>query len=126
MNTHVGVEAAIYEPIEVDSPVESVEPANDPFSSVAEPVVDPEPVVVDDRPKILVVENNPTARKLMAGKLENSGYNVICGETGREAVQLAKSAKPAMVLADIAMPGMDGYAICRMLRDSDFHDLPVV
>jgi twitching motility two-component system response regulator PilG len=123
---HAEIEAANYEPVEMASPVESVEPADDPFSSVAEPVVDPEPVAVDDRPKILVVENNPTARKLMAGKLENTGYNVICAESGREAIQLAKSAQPAMVLADIAMPGMDGYAICRMLRDSDFHDLPVV
>jgi twitching motility two-component system response regulator PilG len=123
---HSDVEAAIYEPFDAASPVEFVEPADDPFSSVAEPVVDPEPVVVDDRPKILVVESNPTARKLMAGKLENSGFNVVCAESGREAVELTKSAKPAMVLADIAMPGMDGYAICRTLRDSEFHDLPVV
>jgi Response regulators consisting of a CheY-like receiver domain and a winged-helix DNA-binding domain len=123
---HGNVDATIYEPVEAASPVEYIEPASDPFSSVAEPIADMEPLVVDDRLRILVAESNPTARKLMAGKLENSGFNVICAETGREAVELAKSAMPAMVLADIAMPGMDGYAICRTLRDMELDHLPVV
>ena len=63
----------------------------------------------------------------MAGKLEKSGYNVICAESGREAVEFARTHKPALVLADLAMPGMDGYAICRTLRDNEeTNHLPVV
>ena len=94
---------------------------NDAFATVAtepvEIVTEREPV--DERLKILVVENNPTARRLMAGKLETAGYNVYCAETGREAVDFALTNPPSLVLADISMPGMDGYAICRTLRDND-------
>ena len=94
---------------------------NDAFASIAtepiEIVAEPEPV--DERPKILVVENNPTARRLMAGKLETAGYSVFCAETGREAINFALENRPSLVLADISMPGMDGYAICRTLRDND-------
>lgn len=118
--------ASIYEPEETElSHADLVEP-EDPFDSVAEPLDLPEAEVVDDRPKILVVENNATARKLMAVKLENSGYHVVCAETGREAVELVRSVMPSLVLADIGMPGMDGYAICRSIRDLDFNALPVV
>ena len=123
---HEVIDAAVYEPLESehhnDTPVES----SDPFESVAEPIAESDITVVDDRPKILVIENNPTARKLMAGKLEGSGYNVICAESGREAVELVRSRIPSLVLADIGMPGMDGYAICRTIRDLNFDDLPVV
>jgi CheY-like chemotaxis protein/Tfp pilus assembly protein PilF len=102
---------------------------NDPFSSIAEePIVSvSEPEPVDERLKILVIENNPTARRLMAGKLENSGYTVFCAETSRQAVDHAVSTRPSLVLADISMPGMDGYAICRTLRDHDeTQNIPVV
>jgi CheY-like chemotaxis protein len=102
---------------------------DDPFSSIAEEPVESvsEPEPLDERLKILVVENNPTARKLMARKLEDSGYNVFCAETSRDAVDHAVSARPSLVLADISMPGMDGYAICRTLRDHDeTQAIPVV
>ena len=120
------IHATIYEPGDFEPSAEFSDHANDPFSSLAEPVDHTEVAVVDDRLKILVVQNNPTARKLMAGKLENSGYNVVCAESGREAVELVRSCKPSLVLADIAMPGMDGYAICRSVRDMELHDLPII
>jgi CheY-like chemotaxis protein/tetratricopeptide (TPR) repeat protein len=121
--------AEVYEPVERPEFVGSdhADEGNNPFDSVAEPVMDHVPNVADERIKVLVVENNPTARKLMAGKLEKSGYNVICAESGREAVEFARTHKPALVLADLAMPGMDGYAICRTLRDNEeTNHLPVV
>jgi CheY-like chemotaxis protein len=94
---------------------------NDAFATLATEQVEivAEPEVVDERLKILVVENNPTARRLMAGKLETAGYNVFCAETGHEAINFAFENRPSLVLADISMPGMDGYAICRTLRDND-------
>ena len=127
INDFVDFSTTVYQPAEVVEHNREIHETDDPFSSVAEPVAgaEPEPVV-DDRLKILVIENNPTARRLMAGKLESSGYNVISAESGREAVELVKDTMPSLVLADIAMPGMDGYAICRTLRDMELHDLPVV
>ena len=125
-HSHDVIDAAVYEPVELETHFDKTDTSGGPFDSVAEPIVESDVSVVDDRPKILVIENNPTARKLMAGKLENSGYNVICAESGREAVELVRSRMPALVLADIGMPGMDGYAICRTIRDLNFEHLPVI
>jgi CheY-like chemotaxis protein len=75
----------------------------------------------------MVVDDSQTARKLIAGKLEASGYQVICAENGREAIQFARTATPALVLVDIGMPLMDGYAVCRSLRDEpSTQNIPVV
>lgn len=102
--------------------------AADPFITVAEPVVTTPDVPADDhRLQIFVVDANPTARKLMSGKLEAEGYSVICPESGREAIEMALRVRPALILADIAMPGMDGYAVCRTLRDhEETSRIPVV
>jgi CheY-like chemotaxis protein len=112
--------ASDYQPGEVEAHAVFVDDS-DAFATIAtepvEIVAEPEPV--DERLKILVVENNPTARRLMAGKLETAGYNVFCAESGREAINFALENRPSLVLADISMPGMDGYAICRTLRDNE-------
>ena len=85
------------------------------------------PAVVDDRVRVLVVDDSQTARKLIAGKLEASGYNVLCAENGREAIQFARTAAPALALVDIGLPMMDGYAVCRSLRDEPAtQNVPVV
>jgi len=101
---------------------------SDPFASVAQEIhAEAEYEEPDSRPRILVIENNPTARRLMAGKLESSGYKVFCAESARESVEIAISERPSLVLADISIQGMDGYAICRTLRDHDeTQDIPVV
>ena len=63
----------------------------------------------------------------MAGKLESSGYKVFCSESARESIEIAIAEQPSLVLADISVQGMDGYAICRTLRDHDeTQDIPVV
>ena len=128
-DSSLGTVAEQYETVELDEmvPAEMVDDEPSPFDSVAQPIPTEAIDIVDDRPSILVVENNPTARKLMAGKLEKSGYKVLCAESGREGVEMARTMRPALVLADIAMPGMDGYAICRTLRDNtDTREMPVV
>lgn len=121
---HVEAAAIVYEPMDDEQSAQEAQSNEDPFTSAAEPIAENE--VVDDRLKILVVENNPTARKLMAGKLQHSGYSVYCADSGRQAIDMAKSVQLDLVLADIAMPGMDGYAICRMLRDMDLNELPII
>ena len=99
-----------------------------PFEAAAEqPTVQQEPEVADDRVRVLVVDDSQTARKLIAGRLEASGYNVLSAADGREAVHFAKTAGPALALVDIGMPMMDGYAVCRSLRDEPAtHDIPVL
>lgn len=76
---------------------------------------------------ILVVDDSPTVRKLISGKLEKSGHNVVCACDGVEALERLEEGLPDLVLLDIAMPRMDGYEVCRQIRSNpDAHDLPVV
>jgi len=84
----------------------------------------------DPRPKgrtILVVDDSATVRKLIAGKLEKSGHNVVCAEDGIEALTRMSEHAPDLVLLDITMPRMDGYEVCRQIRSNpNTKDIPVV
>lgn len=76
---------------------------------------------------ILVVDDSPTVRKLISGKLEKSGHNVVCACDGVEALERLEANLPDLVLLDITMPRMDGYEVCKRIRSNPAaHDLPVV
>lgn len=68
-------------------------------------------------PKILVVDDHPTLRKNLARTLELEGYDVVACETGRQAVERARTERPDVVLCDVMMSGMDGYAVLNALRN---------
>lgn len=77
--------------------------------------------------KILIVEDNPMNMELAVDLLEFAGYRVLQAVTAEEALPLARSEKPDLVLMDIALPGMDGLeATRRLLRDALTRDIPVV
>jgi twitching motility two-component system response regulator PilG len=84
----------------------------------------------ESRPKgrtILVVDDSATVRKLIAGKLEKSGHNVVCAEDGIEGLTRLAEQRPDLVLLDITMPRMDGYEVCRQIRSNpETKDIPVV
>ena len=86
--------------------------------------------VHDAMPKgktILVVDDSATVRKLISSKLEKSGHNVVCAEDGVDAMSVLESTVPDLVLLDIAMPRMDGYSVCKLIRANDAtKDVPVV
>ncbi|MFZ1701713.1 MAG: response regulator [Pyrinomonadaceae bacterium] len=76
---------------------------------------------------ILVVDDSPTVRKLISGKLEKSGHVVVCASDGVEALEQLESGLPDLVLLDITMPRMDGYEVCKQIRSNPrARDLPVV
>lgn len=76
---------------------------------------------------ILVVDDSPTVRKLIAGKLEKSGHEVFCAEDGIAAMSHLEGVVPDLVLLDITMPRMDGYEVCKRIRSNDqTKDVPVV
>jgi CheY-like chemotaxis protein/Tfp pilus assembly protein PilF len=76
---------------------------------------------------ILVVDDSPTVRKLIAGKLEKSGHNVLCSADGVEAIHALGKVKPDLILLDINMPRMDGYQTCKSIRSNETtKDIPVV
>lgn len=77
--------------------------------------------------KILVVDDAKMNRVILRALLERNFYTVIEAENGEEAVALAKSLQPDLVLLDIYMPNMDGIAVCRLLkRDQETATIPIV
>ena len=76
---------------------------------------------------ILVVDDSPTVRKLITGKLEKSGHEVFCAVDGMDALAKLDELVPDLILLDITMPRMDGYQVCKMIRNNAVtKDIPVV
>lgn len=65
---------------------------------------------------VLVVEDDPANMKLAALLLRSAGYQVLQAVDAQGAIALARSAQPDLVLMDIRLPGMDGLAATRMLK----------
>jgi signal transduction histidine kinase len=82
-----------------------------------EPVIEDTPV--EARPlHVLIVEDNTDAADILRTLLEHHGYRVSVAYTGPAGVSAAKSGRPDVVLCDIGLPGMDGYAVADALRQS--------
>ncbi len=76
---------------------------------------------------IVVVDDSPTVRKLIAGKLEKSGHEVHCFGDGIEVMDRLSTLRADLILLDITMPKMDGYQVCKLIRnDAASKDTPVV
>lgn len=68
------------------------------------------------KPRILLIEDNEQNRYLVTFLLESAGAEITQAATGPEGVLLARTAAFDLVLLDIQLPGMDGYAVARALR----------
>ena len=66
---------------------------------------------------IVLVEDNEKNRKLARDVLVHQGYRVLEAETGEDGVRLAREHRPALVLMDIHLPGIDGIEALRQLRE---------
>lgn len=74
--------------------------------------------------KILIVEDEANIRELLRLYLEREGYAVIEAENGVEGIKLWKAEKPDMLLLDVMMPVMDGWAVCKEIRAES--DVPII
>lgn len=82
---------------------------------------------MNDPATVLVVDDMPANRKLLADVLSHTGYAVITAVSGEEALEKIDASRPDLVLLDIVMPGIDGYEVCRRIRaDSKTGILPVI
>jgi signal transduction histidine kinase len=75
--------------------------------------------------RLLVVDDDPGARELISGMLEGFGAQVSVAESGQAALSLLFAQRPDVLIADLGMPGMDGYALIEQVRalDPDFGGL---
>ncbi len=74
--------------------------------------------------RVLVVDDHPKVLRFVEIDLKLRGFEVVTTTSGKEALELVKSAEPDIMLLDIIMPGMDGFEVLEKLRN--FTDLPVI
>lgn len=66
--------------------------------------------------RILLVDDEPVIRELVQAMLEGDGVEVQCVPDGAQAIKEAQREAPHLVLLDVVLPGLDGFAVCRLLR----------
>jgi len=77
--------------------------------------------------KILLIEDHEQNRYLASFLLEKHGYAVVSAADGRTGIELAQTIKPVLILLDIQLPLMDGYAVARELRrDPALRGIPII
>jgi CheY-like chemotaxis protein len=79
------------------------------------------------RRTILIIDDQPFFINMQQAMLKQQGYQVLSSTSGPEGLKLAKKHKPDLILLDIEMPGMDGFAVCEQLRkDQELREIPVI
>ncbi len=77
---------------------------------------------------ILCVEDEPQLRQLIAVELEDAGYDIVEAADGREAIDRILEKKPDLILSDVTMPQLNGYAMLETLwaEHPEYADVPFV
>ena len=70
------------------------------------------------REKILIIDDEPELVKAVQIRLETSGYEVEIAYDGQTGLKKAEEIKPDLILLDIIIPNVDGYEVCRELKDN--------
>lgn len=80
-----------------------------------------------DSRKILVAEDEPDIRALIAFSLRYAGYQVVEAVNGNDAVALAEQELPDLILLDVRMPQVNGYEACKLLKArASTRDIPII
>jgi two-component system cell cycle response regulator DivK len=76
---------------------------------------------------VLLIEDNEQNRYLTTFLMERHGYRVVSAPDGPRGVESARAAAPDLILLDIQLPGMDGYAVARLLRSIEsLRETPII
>lgn len=79
------------------------------------------------KPLVLVVEDDPDARTLLAATLADAGYRVETAADGRHGLRLARELQPAAITLDVMMPSVDGWRVLQQLKESrETAEIPVI
>ena len=103
--------------------IEPAEPARVDAPPAAPELVAP----ASSRRTVMVVDDSPTIRKILGLTLERAGYDVVAEPDGESALARLAHTRPDLVLLDIAMPKLDGYEVCKQIKQNPrTADVPVV
>ena len=80
----------------------------------------------DYRAPVLVADDDPDIRTMVRMLLELDGHRVLEAKDGTSAWEMIQSHNPAVVVADVQMPGMTGLQLCRAVKDSAFSSVKVI
>lgn len=72
-----------------------------------------------DRPRVLVVDDHPSSRMTAVALLSVEGYEVLEADSGPAALESVNTCNPDLILLDVMMPGMDGFEVCRRLKQDE-------
>lgn len=76
---------------------------------------------------ILVVDDEPEIVEIVRDYLDRAGFRVVVAHDGQQALRLARSERPSLMVLDLMLPGMDGLDVVRMLRgDASMRSLPII
>ncbi len=76
---------------------------------------------------VLIVDDQPFFITMQQNLLQRQGFRVVSAANGQEGLAKAKQHKPDLILLDIEMPGMDGFAVCEKLKqDESLKHIPVI
>lgn len=77
--------------------------------------------------KVLVVDDNQDAVNIMTSILKIAGYSVVTAKDGLEAMHRVQHENPALILLDVTMPELDGFAVCQAVKmNPKFSHIPVL
>jgi len=83
--------------------------------------------MIDTKPRILCVDDEPEILKFLEAVLVPNGYEVVKAEDGEEALEELKGERIDLVLSDVTMPKLDGFEVCRWIKADDrYRNIPVV
>ena len=71
------------------------------------------------RKKILIVDDDPDQREMIRSSLKEAGFEISTATNGVEGLEKARSGSPDLIILDVMMPKMDGFAVCVTLREDD-------
>jgi putative two-component system response regulator len=82
---------------------------------------------MNEKTTLLIVDDEPVARLTLKALLDDQGYRLEFAENGKQALQMAQSEHPDLILLDVMLPGADGFEVCRWLRtDPELSEVPVM
>jgi DNA-binding response OmpR family regulator len=79
------------------------------------------------RKKILIVDDDPAISIMLDKLMKAYGYETVMAQDGLQALDMARTEKPDLIVLDVMLPGMDGYKVCRWIKfDQQLKKIPVM